>query len=158
MAGTTISKGFRLSTPRHHPESSWPTLAVVTILSIHLLVLMEWIFFVTKPSFLAVLDTGQRLVVLGLTPLPLLVLATGLLIPLALAARLLRKRRRAACWFGRVAKLVLGLHSGGPGHADGRQLLQHRSGLVPSAQRGVHSDRGGHSGPGRLRSGVPHSW
>jgi arylsulfatase A-like enzyme len=106
MAGTTISKGFRLSTPRHHPESSWPTLAVVTILSIHLLVLMEWIFFVTKPSFLAVLDTGQRLVVLGLTPLPLLALATGLLIPLALAARLLRKRPRAACWFGRVAKLV----------------------------------------------------
>jgi arylsulfatase A-like enzyme len=84
----------------------WPTLAVVTFLSINLLVLMEWVFFVTKPSFLAVLDPGRRLVVLGLTPLPLLAVAVGLLIPLALIALLLRQRPGAARWVERVGKLV----------------------------------------------------
>lgn len=76
--------------PPRPPQSSWLVLAVTTILSIQLLVLMEWVFFVTKPSFLAVLGTGSRLLVLGLTPLPFLVFFAGFLIPLALATRLLR--------------------------------------------------------------------
>jgi hypothetical protein len=96
IAGTSIPKGSRLSTPDSHPETSWPTLAVSTILSIQLLVLMEWVFFVTKPSFLAVLSLGPRLRVLGSTPLPMLVMAAALLVPLALAALLLRNRPSAA--------------------------------------------------------------
>jgi len=95
-----------LSLPRRHPDASWPTLVVTTILGIQLLVLMEWIFFVTKPSFLSVLDVGSRLSVLALTSLPMLALAAGLLAPLALVARLLRSRPDAARIVGRVAALV----------------------------------------------------
>lgn len=95
-----------MSATRQHPGTSWPTLAVVTLFSIYLLVLMEWLFFVTKPSFLAALDPGSRLVVLALTPLPMLLLAAFLLIPLALTGRLLRQRPGAARWIYRAAILV----------------------------------------------------
>ena len=91
----------------HRPtKTSWPALAVTTILGIQLLVLMEWVFFVTKPSFLAVLETGRRLVVLGLTPLPMLLWAAGLLIPLALASLLLRRWPRAERAVNRAGVLV----------------------------------------------------
>ena len=101
-----------MNPPRRSPETSWPALAVVTILSIQLLVLMEWIFFVTKPSFLAVLGPGRRLLVLGLTPLPLLAVAGGLLVLLGLASRTLRPwpfAARMAAWLGiLVPSAVLG--------------------------------------------------
>ncbi len=91
----------------HRPShTSWPALAVTTILSIQLLVFMEWVFFVTKPSFLAVLETERRLVVLGLTPLPILVLATMLLVPLALASLALRRRPKAEQMVSRAGVLA----------------------------------------------------
>ncbi|MEN8008333.1 MAG: sulfatase-like hydrolase/transferase [Candidatus Krumholzibacteriota bacterium] len=95
-----------MSAPRRSPGTYWLILAVTTVLSIQLLVLMEWIFFVTKPSFLAVLGTGRRLLVLGLTPLPLLVLVCGLLLPLALAARLWQNKPGVAGLLGRLGILV----------------------------------------------------
>jgi len=91
----------------HRPShTSWPALAVTTILSIQLLVFMEWVFFVTKPSFLAVLETERRLVVLGLTPLPILVLAAMLLVPLALASLALRRRPKAEQMVSRAGVLA----------------------------------------------------
>jgi hypothetical protein len=99
-------KGTGLPEPDHHPGFSWFTLAVVTVLGILLLVLMEWIFFVTKPSFLAVLPSGERLAVLALTPLPLLALAWGLLIPLALGSLLSGRQSVLHTWLERIAGLV----------------------------------------------------
>ncbi len=101
-----------MNPPPRFTQTSWPALAVVTILSIQLLVLMEWIFFVTKPSFLAVLGPGRRLLVLGLTPLPMLVVAGGLLVLLGLASRMFRPwpvAARMAAWLGiLVPATVLG--------------------------------------------------
>ena len=47
-------------------------LGVVSAAAAGLYVLMEWIFFATKPSFMSTLGTGERVRILLLAPLPLL--------------------------------------------------------------------------------------
>ena len=99
------AKGTSLTPSGPSPPPSWRTLAVVTVLSIQLLVLMEWVFFVTKPSFLSVLGAGRRLQVLGTTPVPFFLAAAVLLTVLFLTAFLWRSRPRAAHLIRRLAGL-----------------------------------------------------
>ena len=91
-----IAKGVPLSLSRPSSSYSWLAVAAATILAIQLLVLMEWVFFVTKPSFLAVLGPGRRLQILGAAPVPFYLAAAAPLILLGLVSLLFRSRRRAA--------------------------------------------------------------
>jgi hypothetical protein len=67
-----------------HP---WRNLAAVSVLAVYAHVLFEWLFFLTKPSFMGTLDGGDRLTLLLVPPLPL---AAGALVPLALLAAVAR--------------------------------------------------------------------
>lgn len=99
------------STTPPTPERTWPQLAVLLLLVVDLAVLMEWLFFVTKPSFLSVLDGTQRLVVLGLTPLPFLVLFGTVQAPFLVVlarARSERVRKTAGDMAELVPSIVLG--------------------------------------------------
>lgn len=50
---------------------NWVVRIFLTILCIYFYVLMEWLFFVTKPSFVSTLSTVDTVQVLLVTPLPL---------------------------------------------------------------------------------------
>ncbi len=106
MVPVPHAKGVPLSLSRPASVFSWSALAVGTILAIQLLVLMEWVFFVTKPSFLAVLGAGRRIQVLGITPVPFYLATAGLFFLLGLAALLFRSRPRAATLIRRGGSLI----------------------------------------------------
>lgn len=101
-----LAKGTFLIPSGPSPPHSWRTMAVTAVLSIQLLVLMEWVFFVTKPSFLAVLGAARRIQILGTTPVPFYLAAAGLLVVLALTAFLMRSRPRAVHLIRRLAGLI----------------------------------------------------
>jgi hypothetical protein len=86
-------------------SGTWQPLALVTLLAVYLLVLMEWVFFVTKPSFLSILDGQQRTMVVFLAPLPLLPFAGLALAPPLMAATMF-KGERSRRLFRLVAFLV----------------------------------------------------
>jgi len=77
------------------PATDGKSVLLLTALLVMLLVLMEWVFFVTKPSFLSALTTRHQLLVLGLSPLPLLVLAGLAVAPLLVAVTLLKSAKIA---------------------------------------------------------------
>lgn len=82
---------------RKNTHLAWLNLAAITTLAIFFFIFMEWLFFVTKPSFM---DFIPFLTKLGILLLPGLLLAAACLPPLALlfaAGRLpgLRKLNRA---------------------------------------------------------------
>ena len=65
----------KYSTPNRF-HLSWIQSLNILILLIYLLIFMEWLFHVTKPSFLSMLEPRERFSVLFVTPLPLLLFAT----------------------------------------------------------------------------------
>lgn len=91
--------------------SGGKSILLLTVLVVQLLVALEWVFIVTKPSFLSVLSTSQQLLVLGLAPLPLLLLAAAAVAPwLFIAAMPVgRQVRRGAAFLALVVPtFVLG--------------------------------------------------
>jgi hypothetical protein len=48
----------------------WKRALGYSLLSVYFLVFMEWLFFITKPSFFSALNAQQSLTVLFVTPLP----------------------------------------------------------------------------------------
>lgn len=64
-------------------RAAWAALAGVTGLAVFFHVFLEWLFFVTKPSFLSAVGWGERLQALGAAALPLLLGAAALLVLLA---------------------------------------------------------------------------
>jgi len=58
--------------------------------------LMEWVFFATKPSFMSTLDGGGLIRVLFLSPIPLVILSAGVCLFLWMATRLIPRAR--AMW------------------------------------------------------------
>lgn len=63
---------------------AWRATLYLTVLSAYALVGMEWLFFVTKPSFMSALGWPAKLAILAVAPLPFL--AVGLAVLLAAAA------------------------------------------------------------------------
>ncbi len=49
----------------------WMTLIILTVLTAYFYVLMEWLFFTTKPSFMSTLSLLDNLKVLWVAPIPL---------------------------------------------------------------------------------------
>jgi len=70
----------------------WKALLVATVLAVHFAVAMEWLFVLTKPSFMAALTPAQCAAVLLIAPLPGVVLALVLLGALRLVASLAMAR------------------------------------------------------------------
>ena len=56
----------------------WRAVALSTLLSVYLLVSLEWLFFVTKPSFLSILDWPRKCLVLGISALPFLLVSLAI--------------------------------------------------------------------------------
>ncbi len=74
---------------------------LLAVLSAYLLVLMEWVFHVTKPSFLSVLLPGEALSVLLIAPLPLVAVAmavAALSLPLMFVGQRLGARGAHVAW------------------------------------------------------------
>ena len=79
---------------------AWAALAGVSAAAAFLYVLMEWIFFATKPSFMSTLGTGERLRILLLAPLPLAGVSTAVCGALGLAMRLAPRARKTLVCLG----------------------------------------------------------
>lgn len=73
----------------------WTALAATSTAAAFLYVLMEWVFFATKPSFMSTLGIGERVRILLLAPLPLAGISVAVCAALGLAARLARRTRGA---------------------------------------------------------------
>ncbi len=58
----------------------WLVLAILTALVVYAYVFMEWLFHITKPSFMSILGFLDSLMVLMVTPIPLIVLGVAALI------------------------------------------------------------------------------
>jgi arylsulfatase A-like enzyme len=67
-------------------RTAWNTLVALTLVAVFLHVVMEWLFFVTKPSFLSALGTADKLWLPGTASSPLLAAALLLLALLSLPA------------------------------------------------------------------------
>jgi arylsulfatase A-like enzyme len=65
----------------------WRATLYVTLVSAYALVVMEWLFFATKPSFMSALGWPAKLVILPVAPLPLLALGLVTVLTAAAAGR-----------------------------------------------------------------------
>lgn len=84
--------------------SDWFRILTATICSIYFYFFMEWLFFLTKPSFMSCLSFRQSLAILVTAPLPYLIPVLGLML-LLLLPRLLRIRGLDAALRG-LARLL----------------------------------------------------
>lgn len=67
----------------------WVRLSILTVLAVYLYVIMEWLFFVTKPSFMSAMPFRERLATLLLAPLMPLLATSAAILVLAAVGRLL---------------------------------------------------------------------
>ena len=79
---------------------AWAALAGISAAAAFLYVLMEWVFFATKPSFMSTLGTEERVRILLLAPLPLAGICAAVCGALGLVARFAPRTRNALALFG----------------------------------------------------------
>ena len=70
----------------------WMILVILTVLTVYFYIFMEWLFFVTKQSFMSSLGLVDRLQVLWVTPAPFVMLAASTLFIILVPAIIVRKR------------------------------------------------------------------
>jgi arylsulfatase A-like enzyme len=70
-------------------HTSWLKALVLSALSIHVYVFMEWVFFSTKPSFMSLMDMKQKIMILFVSAFILALFALGLTAVTILINRLL---------------------------------------------------------------------
>lgn len=77
--------------PQHEPQpESMAAVVIVTSFSVYLFVLHEWLFQITKPSFMSNFELIERISSLLISPLPILVLALLAVVGLNGVSRVLR--------------------------------------------------------------------
>lgn len=59
------------SEPTRITADDWIVRAILTLFAVYLYIFMEWLFFVTKPSFMSALGFLEIMQVLWVTPLPI---------------------------------------------------------------------------------------
>ncbi len=74
---------------------AWKRTVVYSLLALYFFAFMEWLFFVTKPSFLSLLTSRDALLVLFIAPLPYAAVTLGVLFGLALLQRAMVAAGRA---------------------------------------------------------------
>jgi hypothetical protein len=67
--------------PGNTPQNQLMIIVIAMVFSGYLLVFMEWLFFVTKPSFLDLWTLLEHVTVLLIAPLPAIVFSLSLLVP-----------------------------------------------------------------------------
>lgn len=96
----------------------WKATAIVTTFAVYLLYSMEWLFFVTKPSFMSAMPASKKTLILLAAPLPQAmagVVVVALLFALSRAPGIRRADRAVlavsrfvpACAFGSLALLMM---------------------------------------------------
>jgi hypothetical protein len=70
-------------------HTSWMKALVLSALSLHVYVFMEWVFFSTKPSFMSLMDMKQKIMILFISAFILVLFALGLTAVMILINRLL---------------------------------------------------------------------
>ena len=70
----------------------WMVLVILTVLTVYFYIFMEWLFFVTKQSFMSSLGLVDKLQVLWVTPAPFVMLAALTLFIILVPAIIVRKR------------------------------------------------------------------
>ena len=79
-------------------KRNWAAVLFLTVLAVYLYIFMEWLFFVTKQSFMSNLGLMDRLEALLVTPLPFTLLAAVTLLVIRLPSLLFRRPAvRKAC-------------------------------------------------------------
>ena len=63
---------------RKSMADDWIVQIILTVFVIYLFVFMEWLFFVTKTSFMSALSFFHRMQVLWVTPIP--IVAAGIIV------------------------------------------------------------------------------
>ena len=86
--------------------ASWGRIVGLTMLAVYFYVFMEWLFFVTKPSFMSSLPLSGSLLVLVVSPGPVLAVLVAPLVLLGMVAALLR------CGFALAGFRIPGLFGG----------------------------------------------
>ena len=86
--------------------ASWGRIVGLTMLAVYFYVFMEWLFFVTKPSFMSSLPLSGSLLVLAVSPGPVLAVLVAPLVLLGMVGALLR------CGFGLAGFRIPGLFRG----------------------------------------------
>jgi arylsulfatase A-like enzyme len=77
---------------REGTTHDWMILVVLTVLTVYFYIFMEWLFFVTKPSFMSSLGFVDRMLVLWVTPVPFVVSGAAALFLCWVPAAVLRRR------------------------------------------------------------------
>jgi hypothetical protein len=93
---------------KRHPRSlarEWAILVILSLFAVYLYIFMEWLFFVTKQSFMSSLGILDRLRVLWITPAPFFVLAAATLSVILVPAALSRNRIVCAVCLG-IGRLI----------------------------------------------------
>lgn len=72
-------------------KRNWAAQAILTVLVIYFYVFMEWLFFVTKPSFMSKLGFIETMQLLFVTPIPLIVICVAGLFLCFIPAIIVRK-------------------------------------------------------------------
>lgn len=85
--------------------SRWRCLAAAAALSAYFYIFMEWLFFLTKPSFMSVLGTWSALLVLFLTPLPVAITSGALVGGFWAASLPIRSSLYREVWLG-IARII----------------------------------------------------
>jgi arylsulfatase A-like enzyme len=77
----------------------WMTLIILTVLTAYFYVLMEWLFFATKPSFMSTLSLLDNLKILWIAPIPLVAVGIAWVLITWIPAGLIRIRPvRTPCY------------------------------------------------------------
>lgn len=77
---------------RSNTQHDMGTLWMMTVWIVYIAVLMEWLFFVTKQSFLSAVGTSEKLLALLTAPVPVVVLCTVVLLPFLVVATVTKRR------------------------------------------------------------------
>ena len=83
------SNGFRGSRAEFLDPASWGRVFGLTLLAVYFYVFMEWLFLVTKPSFMSSLPLSESLLILAVSSGPVLVAAVAPLVPYWMVGALL---------------------------------------------------------------------
>ena len=74
------SKGVKDTWPERLDLAPWGQIVGLTLLAVYFYMFMEWLFFVTKPSFMSSLTLSESLLVLVVSPSPVLVALVATLV------------------------------------------------------------------------------
>ncbi len=93
------------SAARDRMSVKWKLLSALAVFSVYFYVLMEWLFFATKPSFMSALDIPGSLLILSVAPLPIGLIGFAAVLVCRAESLLIGDPNYQTAWMG-IARLV----------------------------------------------------